>query len=550
VLAREPVADATVRQGCQTSVGEIDVMLAMFVPLKTRIQALARQFAEQLPERFALDSREVVRIGVRDTPALRHGATLLNLDFTVPDRFTARTGATATLFARSGDDFVRITTSVKKKDGGRAIGTLLDRSHPAWSLLLEKQSFTGYATIFGTQFMTRYDPILDGRGEVIGARYVGLDVSAMRSLGMPLRIGLATAVLNALVALALYPLLPRDVRAALLPTLAALGVASTLGVSAVVYLLVHRNISSPMSECRTAASKIAAGDLSAQVPVDRRDDIGQLLQAINGISVGLADVVTNVRQSSDSIHTATGQIAAGTADLSHRTQDQAASLEETAAAMEELTATVRQNADHAREADALVSSAAKLAKEGGALVAQVVTTMGDIKASSQRIEDIAGMIDGIAFQTNILALNAAVEAARAGEHGKGFAVVATEVRGLAQRAATAAREIKELISAAVATVDTGAELVDRTGDTTRRIADAIQRSAGLMNEIAAASEEQSKGIQEIGSAVSQMDEATQSNAALVEESEAAARSLQEQAERMRQAVSVFRTADQVVRALQ
>ncbi|MGN6236157.1 methyl-accepting chemotaxis protein [Dyella sp.] len=521
-------------------------MRVWLVPLKTRIESLATEFAGRFPGAFALEPGKVVAIAGRDTPVLLSGGQALNLDFSRPDAFTAERGATATVFVCSGDDFVRITTSVKKKDGGRAVGTLLDRSHPAWVKLQAKQSFTGYATIFGTQFMTRYDPVLDARGQVIGARYVGLDVSHMRSLGMPWRLALATAAGNAAIWLALWHLLPGEHTRAV----AGMALLACVAVPAMVWALVRRNISGPMSECRSAAGKIAAGDLSAQVPVDRRDDIGQLLQAINGISVGLADVVTNVRQSSDSIHGATGQIAAGTADLSHRTQDQAASLEETAAAMEELTATVRQNADHAREADALVSSAAKLAKEGGELVAQVVTTMGDIKASSQRIEDIAGMIDGIAFQTNILALNAAVEAARAGEHGKGFAVVATEVRGLAQRAAIAAREIKELIGAAVATVDTSAALVDRTGDTTRRIADAIQRSAGLMSEIAAASEEQSKGIQEVGAAVSQMDEATQSNAALVEESEAAARSLQEQAERMRQAVSVFRTADQVVRALQ
>ncbi|HEU4671195.1 MAG TPA: methyl-accepting chemotaxis protein [Dyella sp.] len=519
-------------------------MRMWFVPLKTRIESLAMQFAGRFPGDFALDPGKLVAIGGRDTPLLLSGGKPLNLDFTLPDGFTADRGATATVFVRSGDDFVRITTSVKKKDGGRAVGTLLDRSHPAWAKLLAKESFTGYATIFGTQFMTRYDPVLDGRGQVIGARYVGLDVSHMRSLGTPWRVALVAAAGNAACWTALWYLLPAE------HTLKLVSVAlvSCLAVPALAWLLVQRNISRPMAACREAAGKIAAGDLSAQVAVDRRDDVGQLLQAINGISVGLADVVNQVRHASDSIHTATGQIAAGTADLSHRTQDQAASLEETAAAMEELTATVRQNADHAREADTLVASAAQQAKEGGALVEQAVSSMSDIKTSSQRIGDIAGLIDGIAFQTNILALNAAVEAARAGEHGKGFSVVAAEVRQLAQRAAAAAREIKELIESAVATVDTGADLVDRAGESTRRIAQAIQKSAGLMSEIAAASEEQSKGIAEVGSAVTQMDEATQSNAALVEESEAASHSLQEQAERLRQAVSVFRTADQVLRA--
>jgi len=217
--------------------------------------------------------------------------------------------------------------------------------------------------------------------------------------------------------------------------------------------------------------------------------------------------------------------------------------------MEEMTTTVRQNADNAAQADQLVGSAARLAQQGGEIVERVVSTMGDIEASSRRIEDIAGMIDEIAFQTNILALNAAVEAARAGEHGRGFSVVASEVRSLAQRAAVAAKEIKELIAASVDTVDIGAKLVDSAGETTRKIAVAIEKSALLMSQISAASAEQSKGIEEISAAVEHMDETTQSNAALVEQSEAAARSLREQAERMSRAVATFKTADQVTFAV-
>ncbi len=517
-----------------------------FVPLKTRIESAARRFSAQFPGNFALDEGDKVPIGERTTPALRSGSTLLNLNFAVPDRFSAETRVTATVFARDGEDFIRVTTSVRKKDGGRAVGTLLDRSHPAYPLLLSKQSYTGYATIFDTQFMTRYDPIMDGARRVIGARYVGLDVSHMRSIGMPLRVALATAALNAAIGTGWWASLPRMAAGADIVRLYVLGALSCLMVPLSSYLLVQRNIRRPMAECKEAAGKIAAGDLSAQVPVDRRDDIGQLLQAINGIGVGLADVVLNVRQASDSIHTASGQIAAGTSDLSHRTQGQAAALEETASAMEQLTSTVRQNAEHAAEADQLVASAAVLAKDGGDIVEKMVSTMGNIKSNSQRIEDIAGMIDSIAFQTNILALNAAVEAARAGEHGRGFSVVASEVRGLAQRAAVAAKEIKELITVSVETVDAGSILADNAGEATRKIALAIQKSALLMNHISVASAEQSKGIEEISSAIGQMDETTQSNAALVEQSEAASTSLREQTERMRRAVSMFKTADQIV----
>jgi methyl-accepting chemotaxis protein-2 (aspartate sensor receptor) len=518
-------------------------MYIAFLPLKSRIESFARKFADRFSDPFAVDADSSVRIGERHTPALRSGSNLLNLNFEVADHFTSQTHVTATVFVRSEDDFIRITTSVRMKDGGRAVGTLLDRSHPAYRLLLLNQSYTGYATIFGTQFMTRYDPIVDADGQVIGARYVGLDVSQMRSVPMPARIALAIGAVNAVIGVAVWASLPAGVNMVRFGVLAAL---SFVLVPLLGYFLVQRSIRRPLAQCREAASKIAGGDLSAQVPVDRRDDIGQLLQAMNGIGVGLAGVVVQVRQASDSIHLASAQIVAGTSDLSSRTQGQAASLEQTASAMEQLTATVTQNADHAVEADQLVASAAVLAREGGEIVEKLVSTMGEVKASSRHIEDIAGMIDTIAFQTNMLALNAAVEAARAGEHGRGFAVVATEVRGLAQRAAVAAKEIKQLITTSVDSVDAGSVLADEAGEATRKIALSIQKSALLMNHISVASSEQSKGIAEISSAVEQMDEATQSNAALVEESEAASKSLLDQVELMRRAVAIFKTADQVV----
>jgi methyl-accepting chemotaxis protein len=286
---------------------------------------------------------------------------------------------------------------------------------------------------------------------------------------------------------------------------------------------------------------VAEGDLSQTVRVDSNDEIGQLLAALAKMNASLAGIVTQVRTGSDAIGTASQQIAAGNQDLSSRTEQQASSLEETAASMEELTSTVKNNADNARQANRLALAASSVAERGGAVVAQVVGTMQDIHAASGKIADIIGVIDGIAFQTNILALNAAVEAARAGEQGRGFAVVAGEVRNLAHRSASAAKEIKALIENSVSSVASGTTLVEQAGDTMREIVGSVQRVTDIMAEITAASVEQTSGIEQINMAVVQMDQVTQQNAALVEEAAAAAEAMQEQAAQLAQAVSVFRT---------
>jgi methyl-accepting chemotaxis protein len=253
----------------------------------------------------------------------------------------------------------------------------------------------------------------------------------------------------------------------------------------------------------------------------------------------LASVVSDVRSGTDLINTASGEIAAGNQELSARTEQQASALEETAASLEELTSTVRQNAENAQQANQLAASASDIAQQGGAVVGQVVQTMGSINASAKNIVDIIGVIDGIAFQTNILALNAAVEAARAGEQGRGFAVVATEVRTLAQRSAAAAKEIKVLIDTSVQQVDAGAKLVDQAGATMHAIIDSVRNVTDIMNEITAASTEQSAGIEQINKAVAQMDQVTQQNAALVEEAAAASAAMQEQAAGLASTVGVF-----------
>ncbi|CAN7705654.1 methyl-accepting chemotaxis protein [Acidovorax sp. LjRoot118] len=317
----------------------------------------------------------------------------------------------------------------------------------------------------------------------------------------------------------------------------ALAVAVALGRTFV------RSITVPLAQAVQLSNAVAQGDLRGTATAHGTDEVGQLMAALVQMRRQLTDVVSQVRGGSEGVATASAQIAQGNNDLSARTESQASALEETAASMEELSSTVRQNADSARQASALAGNARTIAVQSGDVVTQVVQTMQDISASSKKIADIIGVIDGIAFQTNILALNAAVEAARAGEQGRGFAVVASEVRSLAGRSAEAAREIRTLIHASVERVEQGNLLVERAGGTMHEVVAAIGRVNDIMGEISAASHEQSLGVAQVGEAVTQMDQATQQNAALVEEMAAAASSLQGQAEELVQVVSVFRVGE-------
>ncbi len=300
-----------------------------------------------------------------------------------------------------------------------------------------------------------------------------------------------------------------------------------------------RCITRPLSEAVEVAQKVAAGDLTSVIEAKTKDETGLLLQALKDMNDSLKKIVGEVRSGSEAIGSGTKQIASGNADLSQRTEEQASSLEETASSMEELTSTVKQNAENAKQANQLALGASAVAVKGGQVVSEVVTTMSSINESSKKIVDIIGVIDGIAFQTNILALNAAVEAARAGEQGRGFAVVASEVRNLAQRSAAAAKEIKALIGDSVDKVGAGTKLVDEAGKTMEEIVISVKRVTDIMSEITAASQEQSAGIEQVNQAITQMDEVTQQNAALVEEAAAAAESLEEQAQNLEAAVAVF-----------
>ncbi|BBT72719.1 MULTISPECIES: methyl-accepting chemotaxis protein [Enterobacteriaceae] len=315
---------------------------------------------------------------------------------------------------------------------------------------------------------------------------------------------------------------------------------AVLAVIVSVWLGVRKTLIAPLNRLIDSIRHIAGGDLVKRIDVESDNEMGQLAHSLRHMQGELARTVGEVRQGADAIYSGASEIAMGNNDLSSRTEQQAASLEETAASMEELTATVKQNAENARQASHLALSASETAQKGGKVVDNVVQTMRDITASSQKIADIISVIDGIAFQTNILALNAAVEAARAGEQGRGFAVVAGEVRNLAQRSAQAAREIKSLIEDSVNRVDLGSTLVESAGETMDEIVNAVTRVTDIMGEIASASDEQSRGIDQVGLAVAEMDRVTQQNASLVEESAAAAAALEEQASRLTQAVAVFR----------
>ncbi|MFZ6742238.1 methyl-accepting chemotaxis protein [Undibacterium sp. JH2W] len=320
----------------------------------------------------------------------------------------------------------------------------------------------------------------------------------------------------------------------------ALGVIGGLVAVFVAAYFLLAAISHPLRLAITQFEAIGNGDLTQQLKPTSRDEMGQLVSALENMRQSLMQTVTMVRQSSGSIAISSEEIATGNMDLSSRTEQQAASLEETASSMEELTSTVQQNADNARQASTLASNASEVASRGGQVVGDVVHTMSSIKESSKKIVDIIGVIDGIAFQTNILALNAAVEAARAGEQGRGFAVVATEVRNLAQRSANAAKEIKELISSSVDKVEVGSRLVDDAGKTMDEIVVSIKNVADIMAEITAASAEQRDGINQVSLAIGKMDEATQQNAALVEQAAAAASSMRDQANNLNNAVSIFK----------
>ncbi|MEH6437439.1 methyl-accepting chemotaxis protein [Massilia sp. DD77] len=581
--------------------------------------ALGQIFRASLPGTLELDTESTMNIGEQTVPRLKLDGNPLNLDFSAPDAFTEQTGGNATIFALNGEDFVRVSTSVKKENGARAVGTNLDRASPAYAALRAGRNYVGLVTLFGKPTITEYAPARDASGKVVGALYVGIDISRdldmlkarIRSIKVgdtgyfyvlnaapgkhygelvvhPAKEGQnilesraadgrafikemlekkngnivydwqnpgETSARQKFVAYAHVPdwnwvigggTYRDEITAAagdLRNRFIVLGLVSLAILSGVLHYVIRRTVSRPLTQVQDVARRIAEGDLTAQAVVTRRDEIGSLTGAINAIGGRLSSVVGGVREGAEQIANASQEISAGNLDLCSRTEQQAASLATTASSMDDLTGTVRQNAEHAHQANELARKASSIAQKGGATVAQVVERMESITHASRKISDITGVIDGIAFQTNILALNAAVEAARAGEQGRGFAVVANEVRNLAQRCAAAAKEIKGLIDASNGEVDAGSRLVAEAGVTMQDVLASVARVTDIMADISAAGQEQTRGIEDVNRSVGEMDAATQQNAALVEQASAAAQAMHQQADALARSVRQFRLAE-------
>ncbi|WP_324020798.1 HAMP domain-containing protein [Pantoea sp. JZ29] len=583
----------------------ITEMASMFnATLTQEVGNYTQLFVSFLPKRFSRDETSRIQVGEFLTPTLRAGLKTLNLDQIAVDDFTDRTSAVATIFVRDGDNFIRVSTSLKKEDGSRAIGTQLDRTSGAWKKVTQGEIYRGLATLFGHRYITQYQPVKDDSGTVIAIIFVGVQIDKqyglMREKVLARRLGDSghfyvlngtpgamqgqylfdkqaegkrpdwqEGVLNAMLTqpegvqqadidgetkMLAWQQLPgwnwivvgevnRD--SLLAPVIHSRNMFLITGLILVLLFAPcfvwysRRAITRPLQQVIHLAEQYAAGNLLVHLATTRHDEVGQLINAINGIGEGLEKIVAQVRRAAQEISDGTDTIAASSHNISEQIGRQASSVEETSASMEQFGATVEHTADSLRQAMSLVAEASSIVDNGNQTVTRSVNTMSAINVSSQSIADITHVIESIAFQTNILALNAAVEAARAGEHGRGFAVVAAEVRALAQRSAQAAKEIDTLIATSIRHVAEGHALSEQTRDAMSEIVMHIEQVQALMGEINVAAQQQTAGIGQVNLAMNQISQATHQNSELVTQAEQTAQSLSDKGHHLTQLVSVF-----------
>ena len=587
------------------STGVQDMVEMFNSSLSEEVESYTRLFNSFLPQPVTLDQSQRRDINGISVPLLKGGDSDLHENNTLVDDFLTRTGAIATLFVRSGDDFVRVATSLRKENGDRAIGTKLDKASPAFAPALKGETYRGLALLFGKRYITQYQPVKDSSGNTIAILFVGVDIThsweIMRSkiLGRQLGDSGHFYVLdrNNGKNYGNYLFHPseegkrpqwdeRDLNTVLQETAGTLeqqrpdghrqmlswitvpgwnwtvvgevdkavllndvntlrnqfliaGLALSLLFAALFVVIVRRWLTRPLRDAIGLASRYASGDLRDSLDIKRQDEVGQLIEAINGIGNGLHTIVLQVRESAGDIHHGTNALAADSSEISEQINKQASSVEETSASMEQLAATLQQNAASMEEMQSLVNETAVEVQKGGITVEEAVATMDAIRTASQRIADITHVIESIAFQTNILALNAAVEAARAGEHGKGFAVVAQEVRALAARSANAVKEIDELTSDTLKKVREGHTLSNNTRQAMESITAHMNHINQLVNEINNASHEQSAGINQVNIAMAHIGEATHINAERVTRSEKTAGTLREKGAHLTEVVRLF-----------
>ncbi len=588
------------------STGVVDMVQMFNTSLGEEVESYTKLFSTFLPQPLNIDTRQIRAINGQNAPLLKGGDTELHENNTFSDDFLNRTGAISTLFVRSGNNFIRVATSLRKENGERAMGTVLDNTSAAFSSVSKGAVYRGLALLFGKRYITQYQPVKDASGQVIAIIFVGIDIghswNVMRDKILNRRLGESghfyvldrsngktrgqylfhaseegqqpkwdSALQQQLLSgkegtvervsddgrtlkMAYTPLpgwnwtiIGEVDKSVLLAHVNALrdrfllaGIVLSILFAAMFVIIIRRWLTRPLRDVIHLARQYAAGDLRAELPVNRQDEVGQLIDAINGIGGGLQKIVQQVREAAGEIHLGTNALASDTGEISGQINKQASSVEETSASMEQLAATVAQNAANMQQTQQLVGETSRAVHHGGETVGNAVATMDDIRDASKRIEDITRVIESIAFQTNILALNAAVEAARAGEHGKGFAVVAQEVRALAARSANAVKEIEQLIGDTLKKVTEGHQLSEQTRQAMDSIIVHIDNINQLVTEINHASHEQSAGIRQVNLAMSHIGEASHINADRVSRSEQTAHTLREKGSHLTELVSLFR----------